>query len=44
MKKCVVICNPNSGKGNLKKEIKSDKCLNIFKKYGYDVEIIYTKC
>lgn len=43
MKKCVVICNPNSGKGDLKTVIKSDRCLSIFKKYGYDVEIFYTK-
>ena len=35
MKKCVVICNPNSGKGDLKTVIKSDRCLSIFKKYGY---------
>lgn len=43
MKKCVVICNPNSGKGNLKTDIKSERCLKIFEKYNYDVEIIYTK-
>lgn len=41
MKKCVVIMNPESGK---KKKIKSyEEFYDIFRKYGYDTEIILTK-
>ena len=41
MKKCVIIMNPNSGK---KKKIKSyEKFYDLSRKYGYDLEIIFTK-
>lgn len=41
MKKCVVICNPNSG--HTKKECVMEKFKIILKENGYDNEIIYTK-
>ncbi|MBQ9011371.1 MAG: YegS/Rv2252/BmrU family lipid kinase [Bacilli bacterium] len=41
MKKCVIICNPNSGKNDKKQLItKFEKILN---KYNYNLETIYTK-
>lgn len=41
MKKCVIIMNPNSGK---KKKIKTyEKFYDLSRKYGYDLEIIFTE-
>ena len=39
--KCVLIVNPHSGRRHRK--INKDKIKNIFSKYNYDVEIIFTK-
>ncbi len=41
MKKCIIICNPNSGKGEKKELLK--KFNNILEKNNYEVNIIYTK-
>lgn len=41
MKKCVLICNPNSGKNN-KKELAS-KFKDILLEHDYETEIIFTK-
>lgn len=43
MKRCVLIYNPNSGKNKYNKNKNYNRYLNLFKKYNYDVEIIYTK-
>ena len=40
MKKCVVVINPNSGKGHVKLK---DSIVDILKEHGYESEIIYTK-
>ena len=42
MKSCVIICNPNSGNNNKKKEI-INKFLKILKENGFQTEVIYTK-
>ncbi|MBQ4262905.1 MAG: diacylglycerol kinase family lipid kinase [Bacilli bacterium] len=42
MQKCVVIYNPNSGKLSNQNEIK--KVYKILENYGYETEIVYTKC
>ena len=41
MKKCVLICNPNSGKNNKKELVKKFK--DILFESGYETEIIFTK-
>ena len=41
MKKCVLICNPNSGKNNKKELVQKFK--DILFKYDYETEIIFTK-
>lgn len=41
MKKSVLICNPNSGHNN--KEVLASKCEGLLTKYGYEVEVIFTK-
>ncbi len=41
MKKSVLICNPNSGHNN--KEVLASKCEALLKRYGYEVEVIFTK-
>lgn len=41
MKKCVIICNPNSGKNDKKKLILKFKV--ILNKYDYETEVLYTK-
>ena len=42
MLKCVVIYNPNSGKLSNQSEIK--KVYKILENYGYETEVIFTKC
>ena len=42
MKKCAVVYNPESGKSSPLKNINNFK--SIFEKYGYDFELIPTKC
>ncbi len=41
VKKCVVICNPNSGKGDKKELLK--KFVSILNKHEYNSKVIYTK-
>ena len=41
MKKCVVIYNPNSGKGKVKQYL--EQIVRLIKKYDYDVDVICTK-
>ena len=41
MKNCVIICNPNSGKGNKNELLK--KFSGILEKSGYNIKIMYTK-
>ncbi|MBR3362765.1 MAG: YegS/Rv2252/BmrU family lipid kinase [Bacilli bacterium] len=41
MKNCVIICNPNSGKGNKNELLK--KFSGILEKSGYNTKIMYTK-
>ena len=41
MKKCVLICNPNSGKNNKKELVKKFK--DILLEHDYETEIIFTK-
>ncbi len=41
MKKCVIICNPNSGKNNKKEIIR--KFIEMLNKKDYDVDVRYTK-
>ena len=46
MKKAVMIYNPNSGLDDLfkkKDRLDTKKCISIFEKYGYEVEIYRTK-
>ncbi len=38
--KCVLIINPHSGK---KKRINKEKIIDIFSKYGYELEIVFTE-
>ena len=41
MKKCIIICNPNSGKGSKKNLIKS--FIDILEKKDYKAKVMYTK-
>lgn len=41
MKKCVIICNPNSGKGSKKELI--EKFLVVLEKKEYEAEVFFTK-
>lgn len=41
MKKCTLICNPNSGKN--KKSVLVKKCLDVLNDYEYNAKVIYTK-
>ena len=41
MKKCVLICNPNSGKNNKKSLVHDFK--NVLFLRGYETEVFFTK-